>query len=107
MSIESVTNEQIEAVLQEAQPVVLDFYQASCPPCRFLEPRLEQMAGVYEGRVMVYRVDIDQTPDLAERFEVTSLPTVLILQKGREAERLDGLVTGDDLRAAFERVTGA
>lgn len=90
-------------VLQSRGPVVLDFYQATCPPCRALEPRLERVAQGYAGRVAVYRIDVDQDPTVTERFHVNSLPTVLVLRDGQEAERLDGLVTEQQLRDAFER----
>lgn len=99
-----VTGGEIEStVLQASGPVVLDFYQASCAPCRLLEPRLERIAGRYAGRVPVYRVDIDRDLPVAERFGVMSIPTVLILRGGTEVERLDGLITDDALRAAFDR----
>lgn len=98
------TGELTAKALQARGPVVLDFYQATCPPCRALEPRLERIAGDYAGRVAVYRVDVDQDPTAVERFRVNSLPTVLVLRDGREAERLDGLVTEEQLREAFERV---
>ncbi len=77
--------------------------QASCPPCRALEPRLERIAAEYRGRVAVYRIDIDRDMSVAARFGVKSIPTIVILHDGREIERLDGLVTGRELRAAFER----
>ncbi len=86
---------------------MLDFYQASCPPCRVLEPRLEYIAGQYAGRVPVYRVDIDRDMAVAERFKVMSIPTLLILRNGREVERLDGLITEAGLLAAFERAVHA
>lgn len=87
--------------------VVLDFYQASCAPCRRLEPRLEQIARQYAERVVVYRVDVDRDMPLAERLGVQSLPTVLVLDRGREVERLDGLIRDEDLHRAFERARRA
>lgn len=94
-------------VLQAEGPVVLDFYQATCPPCRVLEPRLERIARAYEDRLSTYRVDIDQDLSIAERFDVQSIPTVVFLRGGEELARLDGLITDQDLIAAFERVSGA
>lgn len=84
---------------------MLDFYQASCPPCRALEPVLDRVAQSYGDRVTVYRVDIDDDPGPAERFRIDSLPTVLILRGGQEIERLDGLVTEQQIRYAFERAS--
>jgi len=107
-TIVTVTSDEIEStVLQARTPVVLDFYQATCPPCRALEPRLERVAGRYRGRLPVYRVDIDVDMAVAERFRVMSIPTLLILRNGEEVERLDGLITEADVEAAFNRATGA
>ncbi len=104
MVIQPVTAEDVDSkVVQSPGPAVLDFYQASCPPCRALEPRLERVAEQYAGRVPVYRVDIDRDMAVAERFKVMSIPPLMILRNGREVERLDGLITEADLRAAFER----
>jgi len=94
-------------VLESEGPVALDFYQASCPPCHVLEPRLRRVAQQFEGRLPVYRVDIDHDLAVAERFAVMSIPTILFLRGGAEVERLDGAVTEEQLRAAFDRVLRA
>ncbi len=105
-TIVPVTADEIEStVLQAPTPIVLDFYQATCPPCRALEPRLERVAGRYRGRLPVYRVDIDHDMAVAARFRVMSIPTLLVLRHGKEVERLDGLITEADLEAAFDRAT--
>jgi thioredoxin-like negative regulator of GroEL len=83
----------------------LDFFQATCPPCRVLEPRLERVAEQYAGRLPVHRVDIDRDLPVAQRFGVMSIPTVLIFRGGSEVKRLDGLIKEDELRAAFEQAT--
>lgn len=87
--------------------VVLDFYQESCPPCRALEPRLERIAKMHESEVAVYRIDLERDMPVAERFGVQSLPTVLVLHQGKEVERLDGLITDEQLKAAFGRASGS
>jgi len=65
------------------------------------------LAEQYVGRLPVYRVDIERDMAVAKRFRVQSIPTVLILRQGKEVERLDGLITDDDLKAAFERAIRA
>ncbi len=106
--VETVTSDDIESkVLRVPGPVVLDFYQASCPPCHVLEPRLERVAARYRGLVPVFRVDIDRDMAVAERFQVMSIPTVLVVRDAREVERLDGLIQEPDLAAAFERASRA
>lgn len=102
--IETLMGGEVHAkVLRPPGLVALDFYQASCPPCRALEPRLRRVAERYAGRVSVYRVDIDRDLPTAERFGVDSIPTVVVFRNGREVQRLDGLITEDDLRTAFDR----
>ncbi|SRR5712692_3783704 len=106
-NIETLTSEEVESkVLQAPRPVALDFYQASCPPCRVLEPRLERIAQQYAVQLPVYRVDIERDLPVAERWGVKSIPTVLIFQAGKEVERLDGLITDGELKAAFDRAIG-
>ncbi len=104
-NVVSLTGRELESKVLQEGSVVLDFYQASCPPCRALEPRLERVAHEYAGWAPVYRVDIDRDLPVAQRFGVMSIPTVLVLRAGKEVARLDGLITEDDLRAAFHQAT--
>jgi thioredoxin 1 len=102
--IETVTSAEFQTrALQAPGSVVVDFYQASCAPCRALEPRLERVVRQFHDTVPVYRVDIDRDLPIAQRMGVRSLPTVLVLRAGQEVERLDGLITEPELAAAFER----
>ncbi len=106
--IETLTGDELVArVLRASGPVALDFYQATCPPCRALEPMLGRVAERYASRLPVYRVDIERDMPVAESFGVKSIPTVLILRNGQEAERLDGLISESDLSAAFDRALRA
>ncbi len=105
-TIQTLTSPEVEArVVQAPVPVALDFYQATCPPCRALEPRLQGVTERYARRLEVYRVDIDRDLEVAERFGVQSLPTVVVFRGGKEVDRLDGLITNDDLEAAFDRAS--
>jgi len=106
-AVAGITANELETrVLKARGAVALDFYQASCPPCRALEPRLERIARQYEGRLPVYRVDIDRDMPVAERFGVKSIPTILVVRDGKEVARLDGLITDRDLTATFDREAG-
>jgi thioredoxin-like negative regulator of GroEL len=92
MNIEPLKVGDVESkVIQAPGMIVLDFYQATCPPCRVLEPRLERIAEQYKGRVPVYRVDIDRDLEVAERFNVKSIPTLLVVQSGKRWSALTGL----------------
>jgi thioredoxin 1 len=80
--------------------VLLDFYQASCAPCRALEPRLEAFARRHAGELRVLQVDVDEDMATAQRFGVQSLPTLIVFGDGEETARLDGLISEEDLDAA-------
>ena len=106
--IETLTSAESQTKVIEAPGAVLvDFYQASCAPCRALEPRLQRVAQRFHAALPVYRVDIDRDLPIAQRFGVNSLPTILVMRAGREIERLDGLITESDLTATFERAQTA
>ncbi len=103
-TITPLTADQLEShVLKALGVVALDFYQASCPPCRALEPRLERIATEYQGRLPVYRVDIDRDLSVAKHFNVRSIPTVLLVRDGKEISRLDGYITEADLKTTFDQ----
>ena len=102
-SVESVTQAELDArVLRPEGPVALDL-----PGELSSLPRVGALSGTgareYEGRLRVYRVDLDRDLPVAQRFGIMSIPTILLLKGGQEVERLDGLITEQDLRAAFDR----
>lgn len=77
-------------VLDEALPVLLDFTATWCGPCKMLAPVMEELAEEWEGKVQVYKIDVDQSQDLAMKYQVMSVPTVMIFVDGEEKERLVG-----------------
>lgn len=103
MRMPTITREQLEARLQAAdRPLLVDFYQQRCAPCHAPDRRLERTAPAYPAALAFVRVDLDRDVEVAERFAVASLPTLLILADGREAARLDGRIRPEDLRRAFD-----
>jgi thioredoxin len=86
-------------VLGGAGLVLVDFTAAWCPPCRALAPILARFAAREKDRVVVGSVDADANPDLAARYRVRGLPTVIVFAGGKEVARRVGLTTEDGLRA--------
>ncbi len=108
MTIESVSEANFdEKVKQATQPVVVDFWLANCPPCQTLEPRLEVVAQEFAGRVNVYRLDVEKSPVIPRRYDVMSAPTLIVFENGEAIKRLDGLITREDLEAAFRDVSAS
>ncbi len=91
-------------VLQAGQPVLVDFYATWCGPCRMLAPVLEQLAGELEGRITFAKVDVDAAPELAARYQITGVPTLLLFQNGRVVDEVVGLVPLGSLRARLRAV---
>ncbi|MBD3286801.1 thioredoxin [candidate division WOR-3 bacterium] len=94
-------------VLQAEIPVVVDFWADWCPPCKMLAPVMEELARDYDGKAKVVKVDVDQVRELAGKYEVMSIPTVLFFKQGKVcdinvgavpkavlAEKIDSLLSG-------------
>lgn len=99
----SITGTEADERLSVTRAAVLDFFQATCPPCRVLEPQLARVAQEFRDTVPTFQIDIDRDLPVAERFGVRSIPTVLLVASGGEIGRLDGLITESDLRGLFTR----
>lgn len=84
-------------VLEEKHTALIDFWASWCGPCRMLAPIIEELSGEVPGDVLVAKVDIDQEPDLAARYGVMSIPTVISFRDGQEYKRVIGLVPKDAL----------
>jgi thioredoxin 1 len=78
-------------VLQSDRPVLVDFWADWCQPCHMLAPTVDQLAERYGDRIKVTKVDIDANKDLALKYEIRSIPTVLIFQDGEVSARIVGV----------------
>ena len=94
------------AVMNAPLPVLLDLWAAWCGPCRMLAPVVEDLAAELAGRVRVAKLNIDENPATAGRFNVRSIPTMLVFQNGREVERIVGLRSKHEIIHALERAVG-
>ena len=83
--------------------VMVDFWAAWCGPCRAIAPVLEELAEASEGRVTLMKVNVDESPGLAARYEIRSIPTILFVKEGAVVERVVGAVP----RAVLQDIVNA
>jgi thioredoxin 1 len=84
-------------------PVLVDFWAAWCGPCKMIAPSLEQLAGEMAGRATVAKVNVDENGDVANRFGIRSIPTLMIFKDGRVVEQMIGALPKEQIRRMVEK----
>jgi thioredoxin 1 len=93
-----ITAEQFDAeVSQSTLPVVVDFYATWCGPCKSLAPVLDEAAGSLAGKVKFVKINVDESPALAQRFKIEGVPTLLFFKSGKVVETMVGLQSREEL----------
>ena len=95
-----------DEVTRATGPVVVDFYAIWRGPCRELSPLLDDAAGSFTDKIKFFKVNVDESPGLAQNFQIQAIPTVLFFKDGKLADRLTGLTTEADLKARLAVLAG-
>ena len=98
------TKESFEKALAEGKPMMVDFWADWCGPCKLLGPVIEGLAEDYDGKVVSGKVNVDDEPELAQKFGIMSIPTVIFFKDGKEVERKVGLQPAAAFTAALDAI---
>jgi len=88
-----------DEVTRCATPVVVDFYATWCGPCREFSPLLDRVAGGFTDKIKFVKINVDESPGIAQNYQVEAIPLVLLFKDGKLADRLTGVTTEADLKS--------
>jgi thioredoxin 1 len=102
-NIVEFTDSNFEAeVLKSDQPVLVDFWAEWCMPCRMLAPTIDKIADAYAGKVKVGKLDTDANRDVAMKYSINAIPTVILFKNGQVAQKFVGLKKEQEFKEAID-----
>jgi thioredoxin 1 len=106
-NVAEFTDDSFDAeVLQSGEPVLVDFWAPWCGPCRQIAPMIEELAAENEGSIKIGKVNIDDNPNAAQKYGVSSIPTLMLFKGGDVSERFVGVQPKARLQQALDAAKG-
>lgn len=93
-----------DEVLKSEGPVLVDFWAEWCGPCKIVGPILSELSGTYDGKIKIAKLNVDENPDLASRFNVMSIPTMKFFKNGEVVGELVGAAPKNTIEAEIQKV---
>jgi thioredoxin 1 len=87
-----ITDANFDQIISSDKPVLVDFWAEWCGPCKMVGPVVEELAGEYEGKAVVGKLDVDSNPNTSMRFGIRSIPTLLVFKNGQIVDKQVGAV---------------
>jgi thioredoxin 1 len=102
--IKQVTDQDFEkTVLQAGKPAFVDFWAPWCGPCRIIGPIVEELAPAFQDRAVITKMNVDDNPEVAQKYGVTSIPTLMMFKDGKLVDRMVGAMPKGELQKFIER----
>ncbi len=103
--VKAVTKESWDTeVLQAKDLVMVDFWAAWCGPCRMVSPIVDELAREYEGRVKVMKLNTDENPEVAGRYQIMGIPTLMFFKDGKAVDKLVGALSRSQYKEKIENL---
>ena len=101
--VQQLTDSDFESTVNGGKPVFVDFWAPWCGPCRIVGPIVEELAPNYEGKAVIAKMNVDDNPMVAQRFGVTSIPTLMMFKNGKLVDRMVGAAPKTALQSFIDR----
>lgn len=102
----TITDTNYSEIAASSKVVLIDFWATWCGPCRILSPTVDEIAAEYEGRVTVAKCNVDDAQDVAMKFRIRNIPTLIFLKDGELADRTVGVVSKAEIAAKLDSLIG-
>jgi len=103
MPVIELTNETLSTTVENEKVVVVDFWAPWCGPCKRMAPILDEVAKTFEGQVVITKVNVDENPEAVSRFEIMSIPTLVVFKDGEVVDKMVGLHSKEEIEALVRK----